>query len=112
MFIILLAGVANQISWSLDDHSFAWNMNYTASTSENEVPDSTTGMLVQEGTLDSWLIHNITYTYNAGDFGSIRLSVNNLTDEDPVLTSDGVYDNADLYNNYGRDYRINYTISF
>ncbi|OUS68485.1 TonB-dependent receptor [Pseudoalteromonas sp. A601] len=100
------------LTWSLDEHSFAWNLSYTASTSENEAPNADTGIIEQDGKLDSWLIHNITYSYDAGDYGSIRLSVNNLTDEDPVLTSDGAYDNADLYNNYGRDYRVNYTIKF
>ncbi|MCQ8877118.1 TonB-dependent receptor [Pseudoalteromonas shioyasakiensis] len=100
------------LSWSLDEHSFAWNLNYTASTSEDEVPDADTGILVQEGELDDWLIHNITYSYDAGDYGTVRLSVNNLTNEDPVLDSAGEYTNPDLYNNYGRDYRVTYTISF
>ncbi|MBH0037616.1 TonB-dependent receptor domain-containing protein [Pseudoalteromonas sp. SWN166] len=99
------------LTWALDDHSVAWNMNYTSSTSENEAPNED-GILEQDGELDDWLIHNLTYSYNAGVYGTVRLSVSNLTDEDPVLTSTGAYDNADLYNNYGRDYRINYTINF
>jgi iron complex outermembrane receptor protein len=108
------------ISWSIDDHSIAWNANYTDSTSENEkfvALDDDGNKLANpyydiSGKLDSWLIHNLTYTYNAGDLGSIRLTVNNLTDEDPVLNSSGQYDDADLYNNYGREYRASYTISF
>lgn len=99
------------LSWSLEDHSVAWNMNYTGSTSENETPNDA-GVLIPEGRMDSWLIHNLTYTYNAGDFGAVRFSVNNVTDEDPVLNSAGEYTNADLYNNLGRDYRVNYTITF
>ena len=98
------------LGWAMGDHALAWNSNYTSSTSETE--QQIDGVWVTEGTLDSWLIHNLTYTYFAGDYGKIRLTVNNLLDEDPVLTSTGAYDDADLYNNFGRDYRISYTISF
>ena len=94
-------------SWMMGDHSASWNISYTDSTSENE-----TAAGVQSGTLDSWLLHNVTYGYNMGDFGALRLTVNNLLDEDPVLTSQGTWDNQDLYNNFGRDVRLNYTISF
>ncbi|WP_394132841.1 TonB-dependent receptor [Shewanella maritima] len=89
-------------SYSYSDHSFSWNMNYTDSTYEDK----------DSGKLDSWLIHNISYIYDAGNWGSILLGVNNLTDEDPVLSSSGKYENADLYNNYGREYRASYTLKF
>ncbi len=46
------------------------------------------------------------------DYGSITLAVNNVTDEDPVFSSSGTWDNQDLYNNFGRDYRLNYQVSF
>lgn len=94
-------------SWMMDEHSASWNLSYTDSTSETETP---TG--IQSGRLDSWLIHNVTYGYNMGDYGQVRLTVNNLLDEDPVLTSTGAWDDQDLYNNFGRDVRVNYTISF
>ncbi|WP_028765534.1 TonB-dependent receptor [Shewanella colwelliana] len=89
-------------TYSMGDHRVSWNVNYTAST--YEVKD--------EGKLDDWLIHNLSYTYDAGSYGSIMVGVNNLTDEDPVLSSDGKYENADLYNNYGREYRASYTLKF
>ncbi|KFZ38047.1 TonB-dependent receptor [Shewanella mangrovi] len=89
-------------TYSIGDHKFGWNMNYTSSTYEDD----------DTGHLDSWLIHNITYTYDIGDWGNIQLAVNNLTDEDPVLSSSGSYDNADLYNNFGREYRAVYTVKF
>ncbi|GAC14075.1 TonB-dependent receptor domain-containing protein [Aliiglaciecola lipolytica] len=98
------------LSWALADHSVAWNLTYTDSTSENEI--FTNGAWVQSGKLDDWLIHNVTYTYNAGKYGAVTLTVNNLTDEDPVLNSAGQWTDQDLYNNFGRDYRVNYTISF
>ncbi|WP_350650027.1 hypothetical protein, partial [Pseudomonas sp. HY13-MNA-CIBAN-0226] len=69
-------------------------MNYTSSTYEDDAT----------GHLDSWLIHNLSYVYDAGNYGQLLLGINNLTDEDPVLSSVGTFDNADLYNNYGREY--------
>ncbi|MGI2211153.1 hypothetical protein [Shewanella oncorhynchi] len=99
-------------TYKVSDHTFAWNMNYTAGTyAKDKAIDAAGLVLVPEGDLDSWLIHNLSYTYNAGDFGSVTLMVNNLTDEDPIL-NEGAYDNADLYNNYGREYRASYTIKF
>ncbi|WP_334313435.1 hypothetical protein [Psychrosphaera algicola] len=47
-----------------------------------------------------------------GDYGRASLTISNLTDEDPVLSSAGVYENPDLYNNFGQDVRVSYTISF
>ncbi|MGR6501801.1 TonB-dependent receptor plug domain-containing protein [Shewanella sp. Koi 1] len=99
-------------TYKIADHTFAWNMNYTASTyAKDKAIDPAGLILVPEGHLDSWLIHNISYTYDAGNFGAVTLMVNNLTDEDPIL-NEGVYENADLYNNYGREYRASYTIKF
>jgi iron complex outermembrane receptor protein len=98
------------VGWTMDAHSFAWNMNYTDSTSENE--QLVNDVWEVSGKLDSWLVHNITYTYDADNYGQIMFTVNNLTDEDPVLNSSGQYDNPSLYNNFGRDYRVSYTISF
>jgi iron complex outermembrane receptor protein len=89
-------------TYRVSDHSLSWNMNYTDSTYEDK----------ETGNLDSWLIHNLSYVYDAGDFGSILLGINNLTDEDPVLTSSGDYTNPELYNNYGREYRASYTLKF
>ncbi|WP_445777870.1 TonB-dependent receptor domain-containing protein [Shewanella sp.] len=89
-------------NYAMGDHSFSWNINYTSSTYEDD----------DTGHLDSWLIHNLSYVYDAGNYGSILLGINNLTDEDPVLSSVGTYDNADLYNNYGREYRASYTLKF
>lgn len=89
-------------TYSVEDHSLSWNINYTDSTYEDKT----------SGKLDSWVIHNISYVYNAGDFGSMLLGINNLTDEDPVLSSSGDYTNPELYNNYGREFRASYTLKF
>ncbi|WP_350996249.1 TonB-dependent receptor [Shewanella sp. TB7-MNA-CIBAN-0143] len=89
-------------NYSMGDHRLSWNMSYTSSTYEDDAT----------GHLDSWLIHNLSYVYDAGNYGSVLLGINNLTDEDPVLSSVGSYDNPDLYNNYGREYRASYTLKF
>jgi outer membrane cobalamin receptor len=100
------------LSWSLEGHTVSWNSTYTASTTETEIDEDGDGYYEQSGELDSWLIHNLTYSYNTGTYGALTFTVSNLTDEDPVLSSVGTWDNQDLYNNFGRDYRINYSISF
>ena len=98
------------LSWSMGDHSIAWNSNYTDSTTENEklVSDK----WETDGKLGSWLIHNLTYTFHTDTYGTVMFTVNNLTDKDPILNSAGQYDDANLYNNFGRDYRVNYKYSF
>jgi iron complex outermembrane receptor protein len=98
------------LGYVISDHSLAWNSNYTSATTEDE--QQIDGVWETEGELESWLIHNLTYTYNAGTYGAVRFTVNNVFDEDPVLSKTGTYDNADLYNNFGREYRVNYTVSF
>ncbi|MDG1733096.1 MAG: TonB-dependent receptor [Thalassotalea sp.] len=98
------------LGWSLGDHSLAWTTQYTASTSETD--SVVNGRLTEEGELEEWIIHHFTYIYDAGNFGALTLQVNNLTDEDPVLSSVGTWNDADLYNNYGRDYRVSYKIKF
>jgi len=100
------------LRYSMGDHSLAWNTNYTASTYETEAPDETSGILNPDGHLGSWVIHNLTYTYNAGEFGAVTFTVDNLTDEDPILNSAGQHKFEDLYDNFGRDYRVSYTINF
>ncbi len=80
--------------WSLDDHRLTWNIDYIPSTSAFETPDINnleSGMLVTNGRNDAFLTHNLTYAYEAGSWGQYRLSVRNLTDEDPVLNVDGEY---------------------
>ena len=92
--------------YTIGDHSMSWNINYTDSTYETD------DGLVAEGHLDSWTIHNISYTYDIGTYGRVMLGVNNLTDEDPILSSLGKYEYPSLYNNYGREYTARYSISF
>jgi iron complex outermembrane receptor protein len=98
--------------YMVSDHSFTWSTNYTGSTAASDYIDDTTFDLITEGTLDAWIIHNVTYTYDAGNYGAITLQVYNLFDEDPILSEAGTWDDQDLYNNFGRDLRASYTIAF
>jgi iron complex outermembrane receptor protein len=93
-------------TYSVGDHSLTWNINYTDSTYEDSADD------IPSGHLDSWTIHNVSYMYDIGSYGQVLLGINNLADEDPILSVDGKYENASLYNNYGREYTARYTISF
>lgn len=108
--------------WALDGHSVTWNTNYIADTSEDEqliTKDADGNDLADDdkyyqidGKLDAWIIHSLNYSYNMGDYGRASLTISNLTDEDPILSSAGSYENPELYNNFGQDIRVSYTISF
>ncbi|WP_406666787.1 TonB-dependent receptor domain-containing protein [Gallaecimonas sp. GXIMD1310] len=104
------------------NHTVTWNGNYTAKTNDQDTlkyqedtagnPIPGTGYWTHKGKLDSWFIQNVTYTYDAGSYGQFSFTVNNLANKAPVLSSAGTWDNQDLYNNFGRDYRISYQLSF
>lgn len=85
-------------TWTSGDHSLAWNIDYIPATSGFETPlpnQPTSGILTENEKNDSFMTHNITYTYDAGDWGAYRFGIRNLTDEDPILNSQGQY--ADQY---------------
>ncbi len=108
-------------SWSLDNHGFTWNMDFIPSTNGGETPQNIngqiTGKLEKTGEdLDSFLIHNLTYSYDADTWGEYTLGVRNVTDEDPVLNNSGKYakDYDGLYSNghIGRVFTINGSWNF
>jgi len=106
-------------TYLIGDHSLAWNIDYIPSTSSFEAPDPlnpASGLLATNGSNDSLMLQNLTYTYDAGVYGRYRVGVRNLTDEDPVLNNDGEYgDNYDtLYSggHQGRMYSVGATWSF
>ncbi|MEW6996659.1 TonB-dependent receptor [Colwelliaceae bacterium BS250] len=99
------------LGYTIGNNSFAWTTSYTADTAEDDFVNAG-GDLELSGKLDSWVVHNATYTYDAGNYGAVTLTVNNLTDEDPVLNSAGENADTNLYSNFGRDYRLSYNIKF
>lgn len=101
------------LTWTMDNHRIGWNTNYIHSTAgRTELIPNSGGLLRAVEKLDSWTVHNATYTYDAGSYGAVTFTVNNVTDEDPVLDVNGLYSDASLYNNFGREYRVGYSISF
>ena len=107
-----------RLGWARNGYRFVYSANYIGSTYESENPevagDQVTGKLTPYGRLDSWLLHNLQLAYDAGRLGVFSLGVNNLTNEDPVLSSSNKYEIGyeDLYNNYGRVYNAGYAIDF
>jgi len=97
--------------WELGDFAVDLIVNYIGPHSEEDNVDEVTGVLSTSNTdLDSWTTANIAFRYDAGEFGQIKLGANNVTDEDPVLDKDGLYDRDfyDLYDSLGRVYYIEY----
>lgn len=104
------------VNWMMGPHAVDFTLEYTGSSSDDDlVADDGSGLLVKSGTdLDTYQIMNVGYSYDAGDFGKVKIGVNNLTDEDPILSSSGTYDGdyPDLYDNTGRLVYVEYTVEF
>ncbi len=83
--------------FSSGDHRLAWNIDYTPSTSSFETPEEDssgpTGILLTNNSNDSFMIHNLTYSYDFGAYGKYIIGIRNVTDEDPILDSNGEYGN-------------------
>jgi iron complex outermembrane receptor protein len=85
-------------TWSFDEHQIAWNMDFTPSTGGFETPASDAdgnlnGALETNEKNSSFLIHNLTYSFDGGIWGKYSAGVRNVTDEDPVLNGSGEYAN-------------------
>lgn len=94
------------LDWSLGSHRVDFIYNYIAShpfSSQTEVdPSSNTVLLVPtEERFGGNKTMNMSYSYNAGSFGRIRVGVNNLTNQEPSLDLQNDY-SEDLYDNTGR----------
>jgi iron complex outermembrane receptor protein len=107
------------LGWSDGPHALTWNMDYKASTFEDELPvivEGQTPYLEPQGNLDSFLIHNLTYSYDAGDWGRYGVAIRNVTEEEPILDSLGTYPpgHFNLYSqgHIGRVVSVTATISF
>ncbi|SFC29855.1 TonB-dependent receptor plug domain-containing protein [Pseudoalteromonas denitrificans] len=81
-------------NWTNDEHALTWNIDYIPSTSGFETP-TPSGTLATNDSNESFMTHNVSYAYDAGEYGVYTLGVRNLTDEDPVLDTNGKY--ADEY---------------
>lgn len=107
------------LSWMMGNHTVSWNTDYTDATFEDEVPvvqQGQTPFLQPQGDLTSFTIHNLTYSYDAGDYGRYTVAARNVFDRDPVFDSLGTYprDHFDIYTqgHIGRVITVNAELSF
>ena len=66
-----------------------------------------------ESEYDSYVIGNLSYGYDGGSWGRIRIGANNVTDEDPVFDpTNSVVATLQLYDWVGRVLFVEYRNSF
>ena len=82
--------------WRNGDHAIAWNMDYIDGTAAAEDVVVTPGAvnLVETGSIESLLLHNMSYTYDSGEWGRYTLGARNITEEELPRSSG----NAPVYN--------------
>jgi iron complex outermembrane receptor protein len=102
------------INWSLGDHSVSLVGTYIGRHATDEEQDFATGVLSASDLLyDSYTMANLSYGYDAGRLGYIRVGANNVTDEDPVLDpTQGVPATLNLYDYIGRLVFVEYRKTF
>ncbi|GMG87273.1 TonB-dependent receptor domain-containing protein [Biformimicrobium ophioploci] len=100
--------------WFYDAHSVNLTVDYIGEHDEFTTVDAN-GNLVDSGNmLESWTTMNLSYGFDAGDWGAIKVGARNLTNEEPVLDKDGKFsrDHYNLYDNTGRVVYAEYKIQF
>jgi iron complex outermembrane receptor protein len=105
------------VTWEMGPHSVDFLMVHIGDFAADdyiEVTPNGAKLVSSDEKLDTWTVFNAAYTYDMGDYGKITLGATNITDEDPVLDSEGKYTNssANLYDNTGRVIYTEYTIEF
>jgi iron complex outermembrane receptor protein len=102
------------VNWRLGDHAVSLVANYIGKHAVDAEQDPVTGEInVLDEEWDSWVTANLSYAYDAGDFGRIRIGANNVTDEDPVLDpTKGLFGSLGLYDYTGRVIFVEYRKSF
>jgi len=96
--------VQASVRWGLGDHSVDFVVSYIGPHAAWDDQDPATGEITaSEEEYDSWTTANLTYSFDAGDWGRIKIGANNVTDEDPVLSPDRVDPaTSNLYDKTGR----------
>ena len=74
--------------------------------------DGVASLVTSNDELDSWTTLNLSYSYDAGRFGAIKVGARNLTNEAPVLdrTEKFARDHYDLYDNTGQVFYFQYKL--
>jgi iron complex outermembrane receptor protein len=101
--------------WSKGAHSVDFLMEYIgdhAADDHIEIVGGEAKLVASNEKLDTWTVFTASYTYDADKYGKFTIGSTNLTDEDPVLDSEGKFTNPELYDNTGRVVYTKYTIEF
>ena len=102
------------VSWSYGDHVVHIVGNYIGRHAADEEFDAENGLIVRSPEMyDDWLSTNVSYGYDAAEWGVIRIGANNVFDKDPVINP--VWDvpgPPDLYDKIGRVIFMEYTKTF
>ena len=102
------------LTWSLGDHAVNLVVNYIGDHSEQDEVADDGSLTTSSAKLDDWTTANLAYSYNAGEWGMIKIGANNVTNEDPVMDFEGKYarDHYDLYDPLGRVWYFEYRKSW
>ncbi len=103
--------------WSMGPHSVDFLMEYIGDYAADDTIEINNGkaeLVPSDEKLDTYTVFTASYTYDADKYGKFTIGATNLTDEDPVLDSEGKYTDSlvDLYDNTGRVVYTKYTVEF
>jgi iron complex outermembrane receptor protein len=101
-------------NWSLGEHSVSLVGSYIGRHSTDDDQDIDSGVMTRsEQEYDDYITANLSYGYDAGAWGRVRIGANNVTDEDPVLDpTQGVPATLNLYDYTGRAVFFEYRNTF
>jgi iron complex outermembrane receptor protein len=102
------------IRWGFGNHSVDLVASYIGKHAVDAEQDFETGVLTAlEAQWDSWTTANISYVYDAAEWGIVRVGATNVTDEDPPLDpTQGLPATLDLYDYTGRVLFVEYRKTF
>ncbi|RAK01853.1 TonB-dependent receptor plug domain-containing protein [Aliidiomarina maris] len=99
----------NVYSWG--DFDFGWNVNLIGST--YAVVSGSGDNVTREGSVGSWVTHDLQVSYNTAWDGRLTVGARNAFEKEPQLVPFGVRDyNMNLYDAYGRIMYFRYTQRF
>ncbi|WP_188150115.1 TonB-dependent receptor plug domain-containing protein [Teredinibacter waterburyi] len=108
------------LNWSLGQNRVDFIIDYVGGSGLQDTIEFVDPADATQGTkrvttsekLDSWTTMNLSYSYDASQYGTIKLGGRNITNEDPVLDRNGKFDEThyDLYDATGRVFYLEYTL--
>lgn len=103
--------------YSNGDHAFAWNIDYIDNTADAESPviNGSDISLQGFGIVETVMIHNMSYSYDAGNWGRYTVGLRNAFEDDlPTNSGDASVYNSNLYTplHLGRTAYVNFSLDF